>query len=74
MSWELMRDIGFIMFVCGSLMLFAVTLGRYLEPPQPDAWIRYISDSWMWFVGDGLMLVGALCAVMGIFLGYLVSI
>jgi hypothetical protein len=53
MSWELMRDIGFIMFVCGSLMLFAVTLGRYLEPPQPDAWIRYISDSWMWFVGDG---------------------
>jgi hypothetical protein len=28
----------------------------------------------MWFVGDGLMLVGALCAVMGIFLGYLVSI
>jgi hypothetical protein len=62
------------MFICGGLMLFAVTLGRYLEPPQSDAAIRIICGSWIWFVGDGLMLVGAFVAVMAIFSGYLVSI
>ena len=74
MSWELIRDAGFIMFICGSLMLFAFTLGRYLEPPQSDASIRIICDSWIWFVGDGLMLLGAFVALIGIFLGYLVLI
>jgi hypothetical protein len=74
MSWALIRDVGFIMFICGSLMLFAVTLGRYLDPPPSDASIRIICDSWMWFVGDGLMLVSAFVAVMAIVSGYLVSI
>ena len=74
MSWVLIRDVGFIMFICGSLMLFAVTLGRHLDPPQSDASIRIICDSWMWFVGDGLMLVSAFVAVMAILGGYLVSI
>ena len=74
MSWALIRDMGFIIFICGSLMLFAVTLGRYLDPPQSDASIRIICDSWMWFVGDGLMLVSAFVAVMAILGGYLVSI
>ena len=74
MSWALIRDVGFVMFICGSLMLFAVTLGRYLDPPQSDASIRIICDSWIWFVGDGLMLVGAFIAVMAILGGYLVSI
>ena len=74
MSCALIRDVGFIMFICGSLMLFAVTLGRYLDPPQSDASIRIICDSWMWFVGDGLMLVSAFVAVMAILGGYLVSI
>jgi len=74
MSWVLIRDVDFIMFICGSLMLFAVTLGRYLDPPQSDASIRIICDSWMWFVGDGLMLVSAFVAVMAILGGYLVSI
>jgi hypothetical protein len=74
MSWVLIRDEGVIMFICGSLMLFAVTLGRYLDPPQSDASIRIICDSWMWFVGDGLMLVSAFVAVMAILGGYLVSI
>ena len=74
MSWVLIRDEGVIMFICGSLMLFAVTLGRYLDPPQSDASIRIICDSWMWFVGDGLMLVSAFVAVMAIVSGYLVSI
>jgi len=73
-SWVLIRDVGFIMFICGSLMLFTVTLGRYLDPPQSDASIRIICDSWMWFVGDGLMLVSAFVAVMAILGGYLVSI
>ena len=74
MSWALIRDVGFIMFICGSLILLAVTVGRYLEPPQSDASIRIICDSWMWFVGDGLMLVSAFVAVMAILGGYLVSI
>ena len=74
MSWALSRDVGFIMFICGSLMLFAVTLGRHLEPPQSEASIRIICDSWIWFVGDVLMLLGAFFAVIGIFLGYLVPI
>ena len=74
MSWVLIRDVDFIMFICGSLMLFAVTLGRYLDPPQSDASIRIICGSWMWFVGDGLMLVSAFVAVMAILGGYLVSI
>jgi hypothetical protein len=70
----LIRDVGFIMFICGSLMLFTVTLGRYLDPPQSDASIRIICDSWMWFVGDGLMLVSAFVAVIAILGGYLLSI
>ena len=74
MSWVLIRDEGVIMFICGSLMLFSVTLGCYLEPPQSDASIRIICDSWIWFVGDGLMLLGAFVALIGIFLGYLVLI
>jgi hypothetical protein len=74
MSVALIRDMGFIIFICGSLMLFAVALGRYLEPPQADASIRIICDSWIWFVGDGLMLLGAFVALIGIFLGYLVLI
>jgi len=74
MSWVLIRDEGVIMFICGSLMLFAVTLGRHLEPPQSEASIRIICDSWIWFVGDVLMLLGAFFAVIGIFLGYLVPI
>jgi len=74
MSWVLIRDEGVIMFICGSLMLFAVTLGRYLDPPQSDASIRIICDSWMWFVGDGLMLVSAFVAVIAILGGYLLSI
>jgi hypothetical protein len=69
MSWEPIRDIGFIMFVSGGFVLFAVTLGRYLDPPQPDERIRSISDSWMWAIGDGLMLAGACLAVLGMLLG-----
>ena len=74
MSWVLIRDVGFIMFICGSLMLFAVTLGRHLDPPQSDALIRIICDLWIWFVGDGLMLVGAFVAILAILGGYLMSI
>ena len=37
MSLALIRDMGFIIFICGSLMLFAVALGRYLNPPPSDA-------------------------------------
>jgi hypothetical protein len=72
--WEPIRDTGFMMFVCGSFVLFAVTLGRYVDPPQPYERIRVISDLWMWSFGDGLMLAGACLAVSGMFLGYLASI
>ena len=74
MSWVLIRDVGFIMFICGSLMLFAVTVGRHLEPPQSDASIRTVCDSWIWFLGDGLMLLGAFFAVIAMFIGYLMPI
>lgn len=63
-----------MMFVGGGLVLFAVTLGRYLDPPQPNEWIRSISDSWLWSIGDGLMLGGACLAELGMFLGYLASV
>lgn len=63
-----------MMFVGGGLVLFAVTIGRYLDPPRPNEWIRSVSNSWIWFIGDGLMLVGACLAVLGMFLCYLASI
>ena len=71
MSWEVIRNIGLIMFVCGSIVLFAIMLGQYFDPPQPDAWIRSIAESWMWSVGDGLMVAGACLALMGFVVGYL---
>jgi hypothetical protein len=74
MSWEPIRDIGLMIFVCGSFALFAVTLSRCLDPPRPDEWIRSFSDSWIWSIGDGLMLIGACLAVSGMFFGYLISI
>ena len=42
-----------MMFVGGGLVLFAVTIGRYLDPPRPNEWIRSVSDSvdmvyWRW--------------------------
>jgi hypothetical protein len=61
------------MFLCGSIVLFAVLLGQYFDPPKQDAWIRSISDSWMWYVGDWLMIIGACAALMGFMLGYLTS-
>jgi hypothetical protein len=63
-----------MMFACGSFTLFAVTIGRYLDPPRPNEWIRSVSDSWIWSIGDGLMLAGAFLAELGMFLGYLASI
>ena len=44
MWWEPIRETGFMMFVCGSFVLFAVTLGQYLDPPQPHERIRSISE------------------------------
>jgi hypothetical protein len=46
-------------------------LGQYFDPPQPDAWIRFIAESWMRSVGDGLMVAGACLALMGIVVGHL---
>jgi hypothetical protein len=71
MSWEYIRDIGLLMFVSGGMLLFAVALGQYFDPPQPGAWIRSIFDSWMWSTGDVLMIGGACLALVGIVVGYL---
>lgn len=71
MSWNVIRSIGLIMFVCGSIVLFAVKLGQHFDPPQPDAWIRLIAESWMRSGGDGLMVAGACLALLGIAVGYL---
>jgi len=51
MSWESIRDIGLLMFVSGGMLLFAVALGQYFDPPQPSAWIRSIFD------GEGVDLL-----------------
>jgi hypothetical protein len=71
MSWDVIRSIGLIMFVCGSIVLFAVKLGQYFDPPPPDAWIRLIAESWVRSGGDGLMVAGACLALLGIAVGYL---
>jgi len=42
MSWESVRDIGLLMFLSGGMLLFAVMLGQYFDPPQPGSWIRSI--------------------------------
>lgn len=74
MSWEVIRSSGLIMFLCGSIVLFAVLLGQYFDPPKQDARIRSISDSWMWSAGDGLIIIGACVALMGFVGGYLTSV
>jgi hypothetical protein len=66
MSWEFIRTVGLLMFICGGMVVFAVMLGRFFDPPEPDAWIRIIIDSWMRSVGDGLMIIGACVALIGI--------
>jgi hypothetical protein len=63
-----------MMFLCGSIVLVAVLLGQYLDPPQQDERIRSISDSWMWSAGDRLMIIGACIALMGFVGGYLTSV
>jgi len=73
MSWETIRDIGLMSFVCGSFALFAVTLSRCLDPSKPDEWVQSLSDTWIWSIGDRMMLIGACLAVSGMFFGYLTS-
>jgi hypothetical protein len=71
LSWEVIRSLGLVMFVCRSIVLFAAKLG---DPPQRGAWIRPMSDSWMWSAGDGLMVSGACLALMAMIVGYLTSV
>ena len=71
MSWESVRDIGVLMVLSGGMLLFAVMLGQYFDPPQPGSWIRSIFDSWMWSAGDVLMVSGACLALVGIAVGAL---
>ncbi len=65
MSWELIRDIGLIMFIGGGFLLFAISASRYLDPPQKNEKIRVLVDSWMWSIGDGMMIAGACVALLG---------
>jgi hypothetical protein len=74
MSWEVIRSIGLIVFLCGGIVLFAVLLGQYFDPAQPGARIRSMSESWMWSVGDWLMIAGACVALMGFVGGWLTSV
>ena len=66
MSWELLRDIGLIMFVFGCVVFIAVTITRYQNPQRPKA-------SWARSIGDGMMRGGACLAVIAMSIGYLVS-
>ena len=74
MSWEVIRSIGLIMFVCGGMVLFAVLLGQYFDPLNQDGRIRLTIESLMWSAGDGLMIIGACVALMGFVGGYLTSV
>jgi hypothetical protein len=74
MSWEGIRSIGLIMFVSGGIVLFAVLLGQYFDPLKQDARIRSMTESWMWSAGDGLMIIGACVALIGLVGGYLTSV
>jgi hypothetical protein len=73
MSWEVIRSIGLIMFVCGGIVLFAVLLGQYFDPLKQEARIRLTTESLMWSVGDWLMMIGACVALMGFVGGYLTA-
>jgi len=73
MSWEVIRSIGLIMFLCGSIVLFAVLLGQCFDPLKQDAQIRLTTDSLMWSAGDGLMIIGACVALMGFVGEYLTA-
>jgi heme/copper-type cytochrome/quinol oxidase subunit 3 len=74
MSWEVTRSIGLIMFLCGSIVLFAVLLGQYFDPSKQDVRVRSLSDWWMRSAGDGLMIIGACVALIGFVNGYLASL
>jgi hypothetical protein len=71
MGWEDIRSLGLIIFLCGSLLLFSVKLGQYLDPPRPDQCIRVNCDSWMQSIADKLILAGVSLALIGIVVGYL---
>ncbi len=65
MSWELIRDVGLILFIGGGFLLFAISAGRYLDPPQANEKVRALVDSWIWSIGDGMMIAGACLALLG---------
>ena len=71
MSWEVIRSIGLIMFVYGGVVLFTVLLNQYFDPLKQDARLRFMTESCMWSAGDGLMIIGACPALIGIVGEYL---
>jgi len=66
MLWELVRDIGLIIFVFGGLVRFAVT--RIFRRRMDVADTRRMNA-----IGDGMMLAGACLAVSAMFVDYLMS-
>jgi hypothetical protein len=74
MGWEDIRSLGLIIFLCGSLLLFAVKLGQYLDPPRPDQRIRANCDLWMQSIADKLIIAGASASLVGIVVGYLTPV
>jgi hypothetical protein len=70
MAWEILRDVGLLLFVCGGVVVFVVFalrgfLQRYFASPD----VVFVA-----FLGDAMMLAGASLAVTAIAVGYLTAI
>jgi len=66
MSWELLRDLGLIVFSCGAVAVFG--LRRLLAQRLGSADVAFIAT-----VGDAMMLAGASVAVTAMTVGYLLA-
>ena len=66
MSWELVRDMGLIIFVFGGLV-------RLLMSTIFHQRMGITNAAWMNTIADRMMLVGACLAVIAMLVGYLMS-
>jgi hypothetical protein len=67
MLWQLLRDIGLILFLAGGLILFEL---RWIYPKN-----SHVPHAlWMRKIADAAMLGGACIAVIAMLMGYFLSV
>lgn len=66
MTWEVLRDLGLVMFAVGAIAAFV--LSRVLQRQLGTANVAIMAT-----VGDAMMLVGACLAAGAMAIGFLVS-